>query len=451
MEKREKDAKSREFYIKILEQWSNTLILSRKELNKLVDDTCNELGLSANPGNRSFRVKRLEDVLGKDWLEKVEDDGPWRGRGKNYIYSLKLSKENKQGDLEKIKKLFLDFFALQDERKKRKGNLDQSQLSEEIVNQDENKEVKKTTIMYKPHRSVFEKLGNILKYLLENEKNSIDRSEISKVTGFQNFSENNLNGWISSLARVGILLDARYISGSYGKTCLKFENPKGIAASIREAAKKIYGMDIAFPGIHPGNNVITTRKVTTPQKTDNKEKARLFFAIGGFIAYNDYKPVDIDTLCKILRDNFYITATRREILDVIKGEEDFESIQYGSKIGLKDKKFSWDNICDKYGPKNYEKQVVVRLTLPKKEIIEYFPKTEMLSKISENDAVYRITYEDTKHSLSKWVRIYRRFRGPDAIFDKSLEEQIKLEIQRIDEFLYKDDIVYNIEKTNVNI
>lgn len=436
-----------EYFINILDRWNkNAGIITKKDLYGIIDSLDIEFGYQykKKASHRLSCVKKLEEMLTSRWFEKIES-GKIGRRGKDYIYSLKLEKGREKESLEEIKNLFRKYLS---EHIRGKHTVRDIKKPEPEIKVKETKKVVSQESKLKPRLGTLENLWKVLTWMNKNKTNEIKRTELGELLGFQNFSESNLKGWENSLKNAGILLDAVYTSPGKGGCSIKIRNVYGTMAAIREVAKRLYNVELEI-GTGRVKGFLKGRKFVKPvvQLVDTSGyKDKLIYAIGGIVMKNNQKAIDINTLCSILNKDFGIVETKNEILEAIKEVEELESIQYGQRIGLKEGKFSWDDIKEKYGPQKRKKTVIARLTLPFEEIEKHFEDTKLLSKISENDAIYSITYEDSVHSIKTWAAMFRKFRGTDIVFDEVLTGKVEEEIERLDRIAYKGNLEYEIEE-----
>ena len=113
---------------------------------------------------------------------------------------------------------------------------------------------------------------------------------------------------------------------------------------------------------------------------------------------------------------------------------------------LKDLTNGWINISEKYDPKNTRLSVIARIGMSLDEVRKFIPETEVLSVISDTDAIYRLWYNRSIHSFKDLIRLYRTFRGTDAILsDDVLVERMEREIVILDSAGYANNLAYQIE------
>lgn len=95
MEKEEKKRKIRGlgYFNAILDRWGalDSTICTKEELYKIMDDLSKEMGYSIDRTLRAKNLRKIEEILMPKWIERIEDTSKKRrGKGRNYIYSLKI-------------------------------------------------------------------------------------------------------------------------------------------------------------------------------------------------------------------------------------------------------------------------------------------------------------------------------------------------------------------------
>lgn len=450
MEKEEKKRKIRGlgYFNAILDRWGalDSTICTKEELYKIMDDLSKEMGYSIDRTLRAKNLRKIEEILMPKWIERIEDTSKKRrGKGRNYIYSLKIENSGieKNKGLEDIKSTMKEYFS--------ENSYERKVKTPKVLEENKIEEAKKNAS--RPRLRTLEHIWEVLEYMSKNNTNTMRCTELRALLGLQNFSAVNLDGWIKTLGNVGVDLNAKYYTDSSRLGFVKIHNVNGTKVALMTTAKKYYDINLKSEAgkLHSYTQGKTKvyQNPTTIVRIVNEDdiKGKLIFAIGGLIStMNGGKSVDVDVVCSELSKKFQLQVTRKEILDTLKEVDEFNVNSYSNRIGLKMGRASWFGIREKYGPETRKKVVFARLTLPLEEIKEKFPETEVLSIVSGNDAFYKITYPESKHSLKNWTILYRKFRGVDNIFDEVLKNEIEKEIQSLDIRSFKDDTEYIIEE-----
>ena len=154
----------------------------------------------------------------------------------------------------------------------------------------------------------------------------------------------------------------------------------------------------------------------------------------------------MNDICSNLAKKFDIKITKKEIISALKESPEFNLIEHGDRIRLNNNSSSWEEIKREHGPKNFTKEVLVRLTFDLKTVQTYFSSAIIVSQISECDAIYKITYNESISDLINWIELYRKFRENDKILnDEELEQTINREIERINALAFSDSLRYKLE------
>lgn len=100
----------------------------------------------------------------------------------------------------------------------------------------------------------------------------------------------------------------------------------------------------------------------------------LYYYAAGIIVEHSYKAVDIDSLCTNLRKLGY-DVSKTELQGILRKRAEFSVVRYGAAVGLNEGGWkTWDEIKEKFNPKNNIKWVDCRLSLTLEEIKISFQK-----------------------------------------------------------------------------
>lgn len=175
----------------------------------------------------------------------------------------------------------------------------------------------------------------------------------------------------------------------------------------------------------------------------------LYYYAAGIIVEHSYKAVDIDSLCTNLRKLGY-DVSKTELQGILRKRAEFSVVRYGAAVGLNEGGWkTWDEIKEKFNPKNNIKWVDCRLSLTPEEIKNIFPETETLSMITERDGFYRVYYNGSLTELTKWIQLATISIGAENlssyIFDQDLVKRIKTRINLLNEFMLKEELGCKLE------
>lgn len=424
-----KKIRGREFYIAVLDKFKNEKggISTSTELKETFREVSKSQGYTLEKSSESWILAQFERMLTDKWLGKEKI----KKRAGGYMYTLKFITGSEESCYKSVKECIDNYF---NNRYSGKGKKKEKDIESMVI---------------KPHKSVFIKVYSILKWMTENNTDKIFRAKLLEIVGLSAFSDINLQGWINNLAKGGISFDATYVSGGIRNTFLRVRNVEGTLASFVMTSKKLFPeMNLSLPSFgrlkgYSPEKVICTEKYFITEEPE--ELARFFFGLGSIINEFDDK-AGIDDICKNLDTKFNIKESKIGVLGKIKGSDYFESIRNGLMVKFKDPN-SWRKVCELYGPQNFKKEVIARLTLPIDEIKQYFKEVEMISEIVPGkDAIYRIHYDGSVHSLKKFILLVRRFRDPDKIFNDELVEKIRGLVKISDDQMFVNSLEYQSER-----
>lgn len=428
--KKVRDAQYYYFVIdKLYESISTTKnVFKRSDMFNILTQANVFYGLEDNKTTSYVILKKLETILEK-FIEKVEGD-----KVSDTLYSLKINGNDDKVVLSEMKAQVTKYFGLKYSRKDKNS----------ISNKERRKTVKKSTIVncYK-----------IFNWMVENKEKVMRRNVILNALGFQNIQSTQVDSWVKTIEDFnGTIIDLAYIS-TRDKTFegyLKSENPGDGLISVIKLGNELYNL---FPDNKFNNKPVYVKKNFTINKESvNKSDkdhnlSKLLYSVAGIVVGNEYKSVEIDNICSNLDKKFDIKITKKEIISILKNyPEEFDLIEHGERIRLNNNSSSWEEIKKEHGPKNFTKEVLVRLTFEQGLIQRYFPSAKVISRISEHDAIYKITYSESISDLINWIDLYRKFRESDKILnDEELEQTINREIERINALSFSSSLRYKLE------
>lgn len=172
-----------------------------------------------------------------------------------------------------------------------------------------------------------------------------------------------------------------------------------------------------------------TKKVSSP---DKKEEDTLML-----VAFTTYKilsrtsgPVEIPSLLKTFRDRLGISKNRGEFLEIVKSLEGLALSKDKTCASLVPG-FDIAAALDKYNPKRAKEVIFARIGLTPDRVDQLYPMASWVSKITEEDYIYKLTVDKSFECQEKLLKLYRTFRGTDCILGREdivseLDRQIKL-------------------------
>lgn len=432
MKKELKKFRDAQYYCFVLDKWYESIpstknVLKRSDVFNILTQANVFFGFEGNKYTSYAILEKLEHILGT-YIEKTDNRV-------STLYSLKLE----DGGIDEMKAKIVEHFNL---KYKRKAEVKKAPIAC-------NKIERKYTIK----KSTLENCYKILNWMVENKKNSIERKDILNLLNFQNIQVSQVDSWTTSIEKYnGTIVDLTYIATKGKKdnrSFIKSNNPGNSLLLIIKLGNDLYNM---FPNNKFSNKPVYVKKEQSKninfgdEKISNHDLSKLIYAVAGIIYENNYRSVDINDICSNLAKKFDIKVTKKEIISILKDyPREFDLIEHGDRIRLNDNSF-WEEIKREHGPKNFTKEVLVRLTFDLKTVQTYFSNAKIVSKISEYDAIFKITYNESVSDLINWIELYKKFRENDKILnDEELEQTINREIERINALAFSDSLRYKLE------
>lgn len=172
-----------------------------------------------------------------------------------------------------------------------------------------------------------------------------------------------------------------------------------------------------------------TKKVSSP---DKKEEDALML-----VAFTTYKilsrtsgPVEIPSLLKTFRDRLEISKNRGEFLEIVRSLEGLTLSKDKTCVSLVPG-FDIAAALDKYNPKRAKEVIFARIGLTPDRVDQLYPMASWVSKITDEDYIYKLIVDKSFECQEKLLKLYRTFRGTDCILGREdivseLDRQIKL-------------------------
>ncbi len=409
-------------------------------------------------------LRTFKKFFGKYLMEEISDD-TWKGKGIRMLYSF----EFKPADLTGMElRLMNEFPGSKRGLQKRLFEGDTETTSVEKPTSTVSSSIVKKILGKRLKQSFMKRFYGVLVLAYYNEGH-ISLNEISKAMSYKTkvrSSANLLKSWRSSLNRAMIFP----FRASYCGSIITFDDLKSLIYKVGEKYKEWFGEDLGEKDvlkISPASVVFEKKvkevKANSTDKVDLPIKkllpydiAKTIYLIAG-ICSNAKEVVSFENIGKKLRDDFTINIAKSDIVKLIKDNapDYLEAIVSGSNQGILIKKsINWAEFDKEFSPRNYKSSVISRIGMSEEMLKGFISKSlefELLSKISERDAIYRIHYDKSEHSMRDLCKLCRTFRGDDKIFDETLEKTI-LEINsKIDSGSFMNNPGYvlevNVEKS----
>lgn len=424
----EKKEKLKSLYLGIFESVKNEDIVSSLNLEKIVSEKLSELGLQFKGHSTHSRIMaKFQNILGEKYISLIGTRT--LGNKKILTYKLKLSDESKN--------LIVDYF-------------DKGKESGESTTR-----VRK--LEDKPRISSIKTIASALIKFKRSKKPILTYEMIKLYTGHKSITKKTLLDWKELLKKINVDFNVDVI-GNYGNRGIAIKNIDSILMRIME----VYGDELKSLNIKEALNL--TRKIAVDNQQQGQEKTKeckrtdfeksyLIYSIAGILrsSSEDLRRVEIDPLIKCLNENFSLKERiiKSDIVELLKGVPEIDILNHGGSFILKDKT-SWANIVKKYGPQNFKKSFLLRVGMSLDELRSQLSESmqvELISEISPNDGIYKITYDLSIHSKRLLIGLFRKFRGKDKILDDpELENSLSLESIKIDGKYFNSKLDYLIEK-----
>lgn len=282
----------------------------------------------------------------------------------------------------------------------------------------------------------------------------LSKKQIKTAMSLKNIQSMNvlIDSWRSTLMRGGIVANFSLYKNLKNDTELIITNCPGLIRDIGLKYKQWFGIDLKSDEVLNISTSIPVEKVIIqPKKVVAElpfEIAYTIYAIGG-ICKNRESVVSYEVLYKLLKEHFSIKITRNEIIELVRKEaaEYLEVCnQCGGGIKLKNT-INWEDFSEKFSPMNFKNFTYARIGMTLEEVKKIVPsfEIEVVTEFTSNDAVYKIVYDKSIHSLRSLCILYRTFRGADKLFDEELTKMIENEIVCIDSRSYVGNLAFEIE------
>ena len=88
----------------------------------------------------------------------------------------------------------------------------------------------------------------------------------------------------------------------------------------------------------------------------------------------------------------------------------------------------------------------MRVGLSLEDVMQHIPEcyVEVVSAVSTNDNIFKVTYDRSEVTLRRLVDLRRTFRGTDILLDEALEKRL-CEIIKVQNEEYYTGLAYDIE------
>ena len=405
MEKKEKEMKKVgiDFYVRIIEKMG-TEPVTTKELYHIIDDVEKEFNLQHDSNRYIKSAKRICSILGDQIA--VEDDPKTKGHGrmKPKIYLIS----------EDWAKIVAPLVVAKEKAVPVKSSRDKEWI---------------------------EKIYSLL-ILANNSNQEFQLEDVRKGLGDDSIKGATLIHWSEKAKKFGVSLEIK--PSSFGKRKMSFMiigNIKTSFITLNDAYKKITGEQLPNIGFQIGMKIgkrIKRREVAPGETEQEATKEQyngfpLLYYVGALIKHEN-KSLPILDIAKTLSRADHIISTE-DILKEARKEPNLFKISSDRSSMRIEGETGWYAIQEKYSPEKYTRyEVIARISLPQ-DILnsEFKVRAEILSEISENDNIYKITVSYSEQDLVnvskviEYIKLQSKLGKKDTIlnattgFSKSID------------------------------
>lgn len=307
-------------------------------------------------------------------------------------------------------------------------------------------------------------LDNIMEalyyYIMYNKDGGVIGNNVAKVLGVKKMSQIQIKTWVNGLSKHSVTLNVYYDGRNDKLVFREAEKDLSICCELyrkitgkepkREYLKLLSGVEKPKVLVSKTSSTIIIKESVVDKKMIKEDSYEdLYYYAAGIIVEHSYKAVDIDSMCTNLRKLGY-DVLKTDLQGILRKRAEFSVVRYGAAVGLNEGGWrTWDEIKEKFNPRNNIKWVDCRLSLAPEEVKNVFPETEVLSMITERDGFYRVYYNGSLTELTKWIQLATISIGAENlskhIFDQNLVGRIKTRINLLNEFMLKEELGCKLE------
>ena len=436
-----------------------TSIVNTNELSDILAKTDETLGYNdAYTVKKCIGLKNIQTILGESKYDIVEDNSvKARGRSKGFLFSLKLDKDETIDDVIKYISEKFESEARNSYRREKKVLSDDTE--EETKTEPSKIEISKEAVgkHIPEHKTavIGAKADGVISYPTARKRKSdrtnlyylwklvstLYKRKVSSISLPYNFSlkadgpitKMDLKDWIYSAKANGIKPDIVFNStrGRNAKSYANFFNLQNLILTLSEKGK-----DLGL--VFDTKKVLNYKPLNEAREEARKEvptltpQERDIVWIVAATIKECGKPQDIEDLCKLLRDEYDKSCLRRDLESILKKTPEIYVSNTGFSLVSLNKPLIgddvWEVILKKYSPATQHHQVLARISMSLEELQQFFPMSEVVSRISDSEAIYKIVYDDSESSKLSLLVLVLGFRGTDMLLDPELEKMIKNEL-----------------------
>lgn len=453
MERLEKNAYQEKLVRGLLNSLRENKTISDVHVKNLISEIHSKVGRSLD---RALIKKKADELL-FIWMKGELNIVKKESIGKRTPLVIELKNEEDMNDMEFeiFTEKILEKVLVKESRRVRKEPEIKEEPKEIIT--PSKKESKEERIRINTLDNIMEALYY---YIMYNKDGGVIGNNVAKVLGVKKMSQIQIKTWVNGLSKHSVTLNVYYDGRNDKLVFREAEKDLSICCELyrkitgkepkREYLKLLSGVEKPKVLVSKTSSAIIIKESVVDKKMIKEDSYEdLYYYAAGIIVEHSYKAVDIDSMCTNLRKLGY-DVSKTDLQGILRKRAEFSVVRYGAAVGLNEGGWrTWDEIKEKFNPRNNIKWVDCRLSLAPKEVKNVFPETEVLSMITERDGFYRVYYNGSLTELTKWIQLATISIGAENlskhIFDQNLVGRIKTRINLLNEFMLKEELGCKLE------
>lgn len=453
MERLEKNAYQEKLVRGLLNSLRENKTISDVHVKNLISEIHSKVGRSLD---RALIKKKADELL-FIWMKGELNIVKKESIGKRTPLVIKLKNEEDMNDMEFeiFTEKILEKVLVKESRRVRKEPEIKEEPKEIITLSKKGR---------KEERIRINTLDNIMEalyyYIMYNKDGGVIGNNVAKVLGVKKMSQIQIKTWVNGLSKHSVTLNVYYDGRNDKLVFREAEKDLSICCELyrkitgkepkREYLKLLSGVEKPKVLVSKASSAIIIKESVVDKKMIKEDSYEdLYYYAAGIIVEHSYKAVDIDSMCTNLRKLGY-DVSKTDLQGILRKRAEFSVVRYGAAVGLNEGGWrTWDEIKEKFNPRNNIKWVDCRLSLAPEEVKNVFPETEVLSMITERDGFYRVYYNGSFTELTKWIQLATISIGAENlskhIFDQNLVGRIKTRINLLNEFMLKEELGCKLE------
>lgn len=453
MERLEKNAYQKKLVRGLLNSLRENKTISDVHVKNLISEIHSKVGRSLD---RALIKKKADELL-FIWMKGELNIVKKESIGKRTPLVIKLKNEEDMNDMEFeiFTEKILEKVLVKESRRVRK---------EPEIKEEPKEIITPSKKGSKEERIRINTLDNIMEalyyYIMYNKDGGVIGNNVAKVLGVKKMSQIQIKTWVNGLSKHSVTLNVYYDGRNDKLVFREAEKDLSICCELyrkitgkepkREYLKLLSGVEKPKVLVSKTSSAIIIKESVVDKKMIKEDSYEdLYYYAAGIIVEHSYKAVDIDSMCTNLRKLGY-DVSKTDLQGILRKRAEFSVVRYGAAVGLNEGGWrTWDEIKEKFNPRNNIKWVDCRLSLAPEEVKNVFPETEVLSMITERDGFYRVYYNGSFTELTKWIQLATISIGAENlskhIFDQNLVGRIKTRINLLNEFMLKEELGCKLE------